>query len=146
MASFFDNYYISVFKHYKKSLGKRSLNIALFYITFLELSFILALAAFFKAIALFYITFLELSFILALAAFFMAFASQMKMSLMSSTKFWVLYVLIALFIIFKNWMRYNGKKRNILNAKFKRNDTSIYLLWLLPLGCFAIALILLQVP
>jgi len=123
MASFFDNYYISVFKHYKKSLGKRSLNIALFYITFLELSFILALAAFFKA-----------------------FASQMKMSLMSSTKFWVLYVLIALFIIFKNWMRYNGKKRNILNAKFKRNDTSIYLLWLLPLGCFAIALILLQVP
>ncbi|SDG83158.1 hypothetical protein SAMN04489796_101704 [Winogradskyella thalassocola] len=122
MASFFDNYYISIFNHYKKKLGKRSLNIALFYITFLELSVILVLAAFLKA-----------------------FASQMKMSLISSTKFWVIYGLIVLFIIFKNWMRYNGKKRNILNAKFKRNDTSIYLLWLLPIGCFAVALILLQV-
>ncbi len=122
MASFLDTYYISIFNHYKKTLGKRSLKIALFYITFLELSIILALLA-----------------------FFMAFASQMKMAIMSSTKFWILYGLIALFIIFKNWMRYNGKKRNILNAKGKRNDTSLYLLWLLPIGCFVIAFILLQV-
>lgn len=117
-----DNYYIQIFNYYKKKLGKRSLKIALFYITFLELSIIIALLA-----------------------FLMAFASQMKMSVMSSSKFWVLYTLIALFIIFKNWMRYNGKKRNILNAKLKRNDTSIYLLWILPVGCFAIAFILLQI-
>ena len=122
MASFFDNYYISIFNHYKKKLGKRSLNISLFYITFLELSVILVLAAFLNA-----------------------FASQMKMSLICSTKFWILYGLVVLFIIFKNWMRYNGKKRNILNAKYKRNDTSIYLLWVLPVGCLIIALILLQV-
>lgn len=117
-----DRYYITVFNYYKKAFGKRSLNIALFYINFLELSFILALAA-----------------------FFMAFASQMKMQVMSSTKFWVLLTLIALFVVSKNWMRYNGKKRTILNAKSKRNDTSIYLLWLLPAGCFAIAFILFQV-
>ena len=122
MASFFDNYYILIFNHYKKNLGKQSLNIALFYITFLELSVLFVLSA-----------------------FLMAFASQMNMQVMSSTKFWVLFSLLTVFIISKNWMRYNGKKRMILNAKFKRIDTSIYLLWLFPLGCFAIASILLQV-
>ena len=118
----FDTFYISVFNHYKKTLGKSSLTIAMLYINLLELSVILALAA-----------------------FFMAFASQMRMLVMSTTKFWVLYTLIAIFIIFKNWIRYNGKKRNILNAKLKSKHTSIYLLWLLPLGCLAIAFILLQV-
>lgn len=117
-----DNYYITIFNYYKKSLGKRSLTLALFYIILLELSIILALAA-----------------------FFMAFANQMKMVVMSSTKFWVLFTLVALFVLFKNWMRYNGKKRNVLNAKLKPKSTSIYLLWLLPLGCFVIAYIILQV-
>jgi len=117
-----DHFYINVFNHYKKTLGKRSLKIALLYINFLELSIILVLIA-----------------------FFMAFATQMKLQVMSATKFWVLFSLVSLFVIFKNWMRYNGKKRIILNAKSKRNDTSIYILWLLPIGCFAIAFILLQV-
>jgi len=117
-----DTFYISVYNYYKKTLGKRSLTIALLYINFLELSITLALAA-----------------------FFMAFASQMKMLVMSKTKFWVLFAIVALFVIFKNWMRYNGKKRNILNTKLKGKTTSIYLLWLLPLGCLAIAFILLQV-
>lgn len=122
MASFFDNHYISIFNHYKKAFGKKSINIALLYISALEISIVLVLAA-----------------------FFMAFATQMKMQIMSSTKFWILFSLIALFIISKNWMRYNGKKRTILNAKSKHNTTSIYLLWLMPVGCFAMAFILLQV-
>lgn len=116
-----DGLYITIFNHYKKTLGKRSLGIALLYINFLELSIILALAA-----------------------FFLAFARQMKMSVMSSSKFWVLYSLIVIFVVFKNWVRYNGKKRNILNAKQKRKQNSIYALWLLPIGCIAIALILIQ--
>lgn len=122
MASTFDTFYISIFNHYKKVMGKQSIKIALLYINALEISIILALGA-----------------------FFMAFAGQMKMQVMSSTKFWVLFVLITLSVMFKNWMRYNGKKRNILNAKSKRNSTSIYLLWLLPIGCFTIAFILFQV-
>lgn len=117
-----DNYYISVFNHYKKSLGKRSLTVALIYIILLELSIILALISFFKA-----------------------FASQMKITVISSTKFWILFTLVSVFILFKNWMRYNGKKRNILNAKIKSKTNSIYLLWLLPLGGFVLAFILLQV-
>ncbi|WP_299121706.1 hypothetical protein [uncultured Winogradskyella sp.] len=117
-----DTFYISVFNYYKKTLGKRSLTIALLYIDFLELSIILAFAAFFKA-----------------------FASQMRILVMSTTKFWVLFAAISLFVIFKNWMRYNGKKRNILNAKSKSKRASIYLLWFLPFGCLSIAFILLQV-
>lgn len=117
-----DSFYITIFNHYKKALGKRSIKVALLYINLLGLSVALALAA-----------------------FFLAFAKQMKMQIMSDTKFWVLMALLSLFIIFMNWMRYNGKKRTILNAKSKRSSLSIYLLWIIPIGCFAISIILLQV-
>jgi hypothetical protein len=117
-----DSFYISILNHYKKRLGKKALSLSMLYINFLELSIILTLSA-----------------------FALAFSSQMKMAVMSNIKFWVLFSLVALFIVFKNWMRYNGKKRNILNAKIKSKHTSIYLLWLLPFGCFALAMILLQV-
>lgn len=117
-----DTFYISVLNHYKKRLGKRSLKLAQVYINFLEISLVLALGA-----------------------FALAFASKMKISVMSSTKFWVLFSLIAVFIMFKNWMRYNGKKRNILNAKVKSKPIPIYILWLLPLGSLTLGLILLQV-
>ena len=117
-----DSFYISIFNYYKKTLGRISLSIALVYINLLELSIILALSS-----------------------FFLAFAKQMKIAVMSSTKFWVLIGVVTLFVIFKNWMRYNGKKRIILNAKTKPKNASIYLLWLIPLGCFTIAFILLQV-
>jgi hypothetical protein len=117
-----DTFYISIFNYYKKAFGKKSLSLALLYVNFLELSIILALGA-----------------------FFMAFANQMKMLLMSSTKFWVIFSLVTAFVISKNWMRYNGKKRTILNAKLKGQTTSIYLLWILPFGCLILAFILLQV-
>ncbi|MBV7269638.1 hypothetical protein [Winogradskyella luteola] len=117
-----DTFYITIFNHYKKRLKKRSLVLAMFYINFLELAIILALGA-----------------------FFLAFANQMNLITMSTTKFWVLFSVIAVFTIFKNWMRYNGKKRNVLNAKLKAKPTSIYLLWFLPFGCVVIACILLQV-
>ncbi len=116
-----DNYYITIFNHYKKALGRRSLTLAMFYINLLELTIILVLAA-----------------------FFLAFAKQMNLITMSSTKFWILFSLISVFIIFKNWMRYNGKKRNIIKAKLKAKH-SIYLLWLLPVGCLGLSFILLQV-
>ncbi|MDP5081438.1 MAG: hypothetical protein NWP87_02190 [Winogradskyella sp.] len=117
-----DTFYIYIFNYYKKTYRKKSIGIALLYINFLELSLILSLGT-----------------------FFMAFANQMKLLLMSSTKFWILFTLVSLFVVFKNWMRYNGKKRIILNAKLKGRPTSIYLLWILPFGCLALAFILLQV-
>ena len=122
MGSLLDSFYITIFNHYKKALGKKSIKVALLYINLLELSIAFALAA-----------------------FFLAFAKQMKMQLMSDTKFWVLITLLSFFILFMNWMRYNGKKRTILNANSKRVNLSIYLLWIIPLGCFTIAIILFQV-
>ena len=122
MGSLLDSFYITIFNHYKKALGKKSIKVALLYINLLELSIAFALAA-----------------------FFLAFAKQMKMQLMSDTKFWVLMTLLSFFILFMNWMRYNGKKRTILNANSKRVNLSIYLLWIIPLGCFTIAIILFQV-
>lgn len=116
-----DNFYISVFNHYKTSFGKRSLLIALIYINVLELSLILAIAA-----------------------FFMAFANQMRMIVMTSTKFWILFCLVSAFVLFKNWMRYNGKKRHVLNAKRSSKSTPIYLLWFLPVGFLLLAFVLLQ--
>ena len=116
-----DNFYIAVFNYYKQSLGKISLKIALFYINLFELSLYLACSA-----------------------FFLAFANQMNIPIMSMTKFWLLFSLISCFIIFKNWLRYNGKKRNVLKAKV-RGKHSMFLLWLLPIGCLAIAIILFQV-
>ncbi|NNE32275.1 MAG: hypothetical protein HKN40_07900 [Winogradskyella sp.] len=118
-----DSLYITVFNHYKRRLGKRSLFIALLYINLLELSLVLSLGAFFKA-----------------------FANQMQMMSVSQEKLWVLFSLIGVFIVFKNWMRYNGKRRTVLNAKSKPKPISIYLLWLMPIGSFIMAFVLLQVP
>ncbi len=117
-----DRYYISVFNYYKKRLGKRSLKIALFYIDFLELSIYLSLGA-----------------------FFFAFVKQMNFINLSFGKFWTIYGLISVFVISKNWLRYSGKKRNVLNAKLKAKKTPIFLLWILPFGCLILAFILLQV-
>jgi H+/Cl- antiporter ClcA len=117
-----DNYYISILKYYKGKLGRRSLNLALFYINFLELSVLLLLGT-----------------------FFMAFARQMKLMTMSSYKFWTLFLIVGVFVIFKNWMRFNGKKRNVLNAKFKSKPMSIYLIWTLPFASLLLAFVLYQV-
>ncbi|WP_299115536.1 hypothetical protein [uncultured Winogradskyella sp.] len=117
-----DTFYITIFNYYKKRIKKRSLVLAMLYINFLELAIILALGT-----------------------FFMAFANQMRLITMSIIKFWMFFTVIAAVVIFKNWMRYNGKKRNILNAKLKAKPASIYLLWFLPFGCLIIAYTLFQV-
>ena len=75
----------------------------------------------------------------------MAFARQMRLVTMSQTKFWTLYIITGIFICFKNWMRYNGKKRNILKAKSKTKQMSIYLLWALPVIFSLLALVFYQV-
>lgn len=117
-----DQFYISFFNYCKKNYGKRSFNLALIYINILEISLLLALAK-----------------------FFMAFAKQMKITQMSSSKFWVFFIIVVVVVVFKNWMRYNGKKRTILNAKLKGKSISISLLVLFPIAALLIAYILMQV-
>ncbi|MBT8265744.1 MAG: hypothetical protein KJO41_01445 [Bacteroidia bacterium] len=120
-----DKLFFSVFNYYK---SKKNKNASLY--------------------ASLYITLLQGALLLLLGIFFSEFFRNMNMSVMSSKKAWVLYLLGLLFIYFRNWMYYSGRKRKILNAKQsgKRSlKRSIYVLWLLPLACFGVALILLQI-
>ena len=47
----------------------------------------------------------------------MVLIEQMKLTFLTPPNAWLLFVGISLFIVFKNWMGYNGKKRSILFSK-----------------------------
>ena len=100
-----------------------------------------------NSIATFYITFLQSSLLLLLGVFFAKFFRQMHMDTMSSDKAWTLFVLIVIFIYFKNWMQYGGRRRKVLNAKMLKNKKithNIWLLWLLPIAVLGLTYILFQ--
>ena len=118
---FLDTFYISFFNRFKKRFGKKSILLAQLYITVLETSLISLLVS-----------------------FFMAFANQMKMNLMSGSKGMVLGFMLLLFIYFKNWMKYSGKKRNILNAKRNKSDEPLWKLILVPLVFLGLSVIFLK--
>src|SRR5690606_37809231 len=113
--SIFDSLFFNVFKHYKDAKSKKANQLATMYLSILQCSLVLVLVVFF-------------------AGFF----NQMNMDTMSQNKALVLFVMICGFIFFKNWIQYAGKKRKVLNAKMlkkKAANHSIYMLWLLPVGC-----------
>lgn len=120
----FDQFALKVFNHYKSKLKQKASRLAVFYLSFLQISLLLLLGVFFST-----------------------FFRQMKVDTMSSEKAWTLFIIISIFIYFKNWMSFSGKKRNVLNAKrLKQNEKAlnIWLLWLLPFAFIGLALILLQ--
>ena len=99
-----------------------------------------------NAIAVFYLSLLQSSIVLVLGVFFAAFFRQMKVDTMSSSKAWTLFVIVVIIIYFKNWMSFSGKKRLRLNAKRTKQKThqhNIWVLWLLPPACIALAFLLL---
>jgi hypothetical protein len=67
---------------------------------------------------------------------------------MSSSKAWTLFTLIAVFVYFKNWMQYTGKRRMMINAKMNKkkskNTYNIYLLWLLPVAVLGLTYVVYQ--
>ncbi|MDO5978561.1 hypothetical protein [Flavivirga spongiicola] len=98
-------------------------------------------------IAITYVTLLQVSLLLLLGVFFAGFFRQMNMVTMSSTKAWTLFVLMAVFIYFKNWMQYTGKKRMMINAKMNKKKTqhyNIWLLWLLPIAALGLSYVVYQ--
>lgn len=120
----FDSLFFNVFKHYKDAKSKKANQIATMYVSILEVAILLVLGVFF-------------------AGFF----NQMNMDTMSQDKAWFLFVLVAVFIFFKNWIQYAGRKRKVLNAnmlKKKSANYSIFLLWLLPFACIILAVVILQ--
>jgi len=122
--SIFDSLFFNVFKHYKDAKSKKANQLATMYISILQCAVLLVLGVFF-------------------AGFF----KQMNMDTMSQDKALSLFVLACGFIFFKNWIQYAGKKRKVLNAKMlkKKSATySIWMLWLLPVVCVVLAVILWQ--
>ena len=122
--SIFDSLFFNVFKHYKDAKSKKANQIATVYISILQCALVFVLGVFF-------------------AGFF----KQMNMETMSQDKAWVLFIMVSIFIFFKNWMQYAGRKRKVLNAKMlkkKSANYSIYLLWLLPIACILLAFIIWQ--
>ncbi|MCC1483290.1 hypothetical protein [Winogradskyella immobilis] len=115
----FDRYYISAFNTLKSSFGKHAIRYALYYVNLLE----------FLVYAL-------------IASFFMAFANQMGIITMHITKVITLSVIIFLFVCFKNWIRYNGKRRHVLNAKSKhRTSLQLWKLVMLPVVCILLIVV-----
>ncbi|WP_417866677.1 hypothetical protein [Xanthomarina gelatinilytica] len=120
----FDALFFNVFKHYKDAKSKKANQMATLYISILQVAILLVLGVFF-------------------AGFF----NQMNMDTMSQDKAWFLFVLAAVFIFFKNWIQYAGRKRKVLNAKMlkkKGTNYSMVMLWLLPIACVVLALVILQ--
>ena len=101
----FDQFYISVYlkvKKYKPKLAAR--------------------------VARSYVSLLQIGLFLLLGLFFMKFCEQMKLTFLTPFNAWLVFVGIMLFIIFKNWMGYNGKKRSILFSKASRRASQHSLL------------------
>jgi cytoskeletal protein RodZ len=122
--SIFDSLFFNVFKYYKDAKSKKANQLATLYISILQCSVLLVLGVFF-------------------AGFF----NQMNMDTMSQEKGWFLFVLASVFIFFKNWMQYAGRKRKVLNAKMLKKKSAsypIFMLWLLPMACIILAFIIWQ--
>ena len=122
---YFNQLYLTVFNRFKASLKQKA-----------------------NTIALFYVSIVEIAIMLLLGTFFIKFLDQMKVVVMNGTNALLLFIIVSLFIHFKNWLNYSGRKRLILNAKLsKRKDLeySLFILISLPFGLFGLSLMMLKV-
>ncbi|SDR70406.1 hypothetical protein SAMN04515667_0374 [Formosa sp. Hel1_31_208] len=124
IMTLFDVFFYNVFTHYKPTKKGKA-----------------------NTIALFYISTLQCSLLLLSGIIIAAFLKGMHTSALSSDKAWSLFIMTSVFIYFKNWLQYSGKKRKVLNAKrinkTKPQHYNIILLWCLPIGIIGLSLILL---
>lgn len=120
----FDQLFFNSFDHYKKSTYKKNAN----------------------TIAVYYITLVQASLVLVLGVFFAEFLNKMHVVTMSSAKAWTLFVVVSIVLYFKNWIRYGGKKRRVLNALPRRKtDYSIWTLWLIPVAALLLSVLFLKI-
>ncbi|TDU43340.1 hypothetical protein BXY82_0751 [Gelidibacter sediminis] len=120
----FDQLFFNSFNYYKKSAYRTEAN----------------------RIAIAYITLVQASLLLVLGVFFAEFFQQMHVDTMSSSNAWILFAVASLFLYFKNWIQYSGKKRKIMNAKQqKKTGYGIFTLWLIPVVAIFLAVMFLKV-
>ncbi len=100
-----------------------------------------------NTIAVTYVSVLQCLLVLLLGVFFAGFSRQMHMNTMSQENAWGVFVAISVFIFFKNWMLYTGKKRMMIQAKMNKRkapEYSLWLLWVLPIAVLGLAYVLFQ--
>ena len=100
-----------------------------------------------NTIALYYVSVVEIALLLLLGVFFIKFLDQMKVVVMSGSNAWLLFVMTAVFIHFKNWVSYSGRKRRVLNAKLSNKkglEYSLFILIVLPIGIIGLSLLMLK--
>ena len=97
-----------------------------------------------NTIALFYTSLLQISLLFLAGVFFIKFLEQMKVVVMSSSNTWILFVMTAVFIHFKNWVNYSGRKRRVLNAKLSNKKDlgySPFILIALPIAIISLSVL-----
>lgn len=90
----FDQLYISVFRQLKNHKSRRAATYACYYVSILQIGLFLTLGV-----------------------FLIKFCKQMNINFLSPGNAWLVFTILAVFLLFKNWMYYNGKKRSILFSK-----------------------------
>ena len=119
--NYFNQLYLTVFKRFKGRFKQKANTIALFYTSLLQ-------------IALLFLG----------GVFFIKFLEQMKVVVMSSSNTWILFVMTAVFMHFKNWVNYSGRKRRVLNAKLSNKKDlgySTFILVALPVAIIALSIL-----
>ena len=99
----FDKLYLSTFHHVKKRLPKKA-----------------------KSYARRYVSFIQIGLMLLLGTFFLKFSNQLQFTLLDHTDTKIICIAMSLFIIFKNWMTYNGKKHVVLSSTKIKQSTGSY--------------------
>ena len=122
--NYFNQLYITVFSRFKGRFKQKANTIALYYISVVEIGLLLLIGVFFNK-----------------------FLDQMKVVFMTGADAWLLFIMTAVFIHFKNWVNYSGRKRRVLNAKLsskKGLEYSSFLLIVLPIGIVGLSLLMLK--
>ena len=123
--NYFNQLYLTVFNRFKARLKQKA-----------------------NTIALFYVSIVEIEVVLLVGIFFIKFLDQMNVVIMNGANAWLLFIIASLFIHFKNWLNYSGRKRLILNAKLSKRkdlDYSLFTLISLPFGLLGLSLMILKV-
>ncbi|WP_296318891.1 hypothetical protein [Winogradskyella sp.] len=84
-------------------------------------------------LAFHYVSIVEFLFYLLLGTFFSAFSSQLNLGRISSSKAITIIVIAIILVYIKNWMRYNGKRRLVLNAKYKKKTIQAWKMVVVPI-------------
>ena len=122
--NYFNQLYITVFSRFKGRFKQKANTIALYYISVVEIALLLLIGVFFNK-----------------------FLDQMKVVFMTGADAWLLFIMTAVFIHFKNWVNYSGRKRRVLNAKLsskKGLEYSSFLLIVLPIGIVGLSLLMIK--